>query len=513
MWHRLSYQSGDTIAEPHGIFFMSTADGSVDGWQVEPEGGPPFFPFYIATPGNRMIVGHAGQHDVLLHRESGKSIRWRKIYTAFVGGFDDTFVLQERIAVISSFQDYGQPAERVFILSATDAGFEMETTFTLPDKPDLARANVRPLERGRILVSYVNYPENPVALIVDRSSGHVTELGAERIVWPEVRPQRDGHIISTVYFKNSGTPDMTWGVQTFDSEGRPLASPSLSDLDGPVTVSPDLRYALTTGNLGTFAPHLDAGGDSWPIVTCWSIESQEPLFRVRSATFSGGDFLSGPRWLADSSGFLVYTGGEPGQPGVRTALITPGQGAEPVIEYLPYFPMVASPGDADLFATGHSSVWNRRTGQEFEVGATLGFSDFFSPWNGASDEIVSVVPHGGHGGYEVGMLLAPSIEQPPFGDAMRFAVTGAGTCLNLRSAPGLAASIVTCVPEGTVLDIETPNTPPHPDPDNRQPDEPFEGLATHRNWADGEEFVHVREPAGATGWVATTYLTWAKTDD
>jgi hypothetical protein len=209
----------------------------------------------------------------------------------------------------------------------------------------------------------------------------------------------------------------------------------------------------------------------------------------------------------------VYTGGEPGEPGIRTALVTPSEDGEPAIEYLPHFPVVASPGDTDLFATGHSSVWNRRTGQEFEIGATLGFSDFLSPWNGPSDEIVSVVPHGGHGGYEVGMLLAPSIERPPFSDAMRFAVTGAGTCLNLRSSPGLAAGIVTCLPEGTVLDIETPNTPPHPDPDNRQPDEPFEGLATHHNWEDGEDFVHIREPGGASGWVASTYLTWAKTDD
>ena len=512
MWRRLGYESGDTIEEPHGIFFMSAADGSVEGWQIDHEDGPPFDPFYVATTGNELVVAATGQYDVLLHRATGRSIRWPKVYVAFVGGFGETFVLQERLPVISSFKDYGQPSDRFVVCSAAGGRFAVESSFTLPGAPDAARSDVQSLERDRILVSYINYPENPVAFIVDVRSGAATELPAERIVWPDVRAASDGRTISTVHFQNSGTSAMTWGLRTFDSEGRALAAPAVSGLDGPVTASPDFRFALTTGNLGTHAPHLDRGGDSWPVITCWSVESGHPLFRVRSATFSGGDFLSGPRWLADSSGFLVYTGPEPGDasaPSVRTALVTLEAGGEPSIEYLPHRPLVASPGNPDLFATSHSSIWNRRSGDHFELGASLGFSDFFSPWNGTSEEIVSVVPHGGHGGYQVGTLLAPAIERPPLSDAMRFAVTGSATCLNLRSAAGLAADILACIPEGTGLELEVPDTPPHPDPDNREPDEPFEGLATHRNWEDGEEFVHVREPGGATGWVSTTYLTWA----
>jgi hypothetical protein len=510
-WRRLNYRSGDTISEAHGIFFMSAADGSVVGWQLLHDDGPPYHPSYVAPHGNRMVIAATLDHDVLFHREYGTSVRWPKRYLAYVGAFEDIFVLQERIPV-SSKGEYGQPTENLIVCSAAGDHFRPIATFTLPGAPDAARSTVLALAGDRLLLHFIDYPQPPQALVVDLSSGSVESLLAEPDPYIEsVDIAPDGSIVVT-FGSGFGTDAQGWGAVALGPDG------AAQDTFGPhpssrsPLLSRDSHFAATSSYLRVsqnVLDAIDAPGESWPEVTLWSVERDEPLFRVRSATFSGGDFLSGPRWLADSSGFLVYTGAGPGEQGVRTALVTLDGGGEPSIEYLPHRPLVASPGNPDLFAASHSSIWNRHTGDLFEVGANLGFSDFFSPWNGRSDEIVCVVPHGGHGGYQVGTLLAPAIERPPLGDAMHFAVTGSETCLNLRSAPGLAADILMCIPEGAVLELDVPNTPPHSDPDNRQPDEPFEGLATHRNGEDGEEFVHVREPSGANGWVSTTYLTWA----
>jgi len=515
MWRRLSYNSGDRIEEPHGIFFMSATDGSVEGWQYQDD-ELQFDPSYVATPGNRLVIASADEHDVLLHRETGTSIRWPKVYVALVGGFADTFVLQERLPIISSIYDYGQPAERLFVCSAANGNFRAEATFTLPDVMDAARSTVLALPGNHILLHINDYPQSPTALIVDVQSGDVTRLIGDPGAWIEdARVSEDGYIIAT-QGRGVGTPDQGWGVFVVDADRRTQKTFGAHAPSGQPMLSPDLRYALVPGDLRTVEVRSEIGSESWPEITLWDIDKAEALFRTRSATFSGGDFLSGPRWLADSSGFLAYTGPEPGNTDmgdVRTVLISLREGGAPEIEYLPYRPMVASPADPDLFATSHSSVYNRRSGDVFDLHASLGFSDFFSPWNGTSDEIVCVVPHGGHGGYEVGTLLAPHAELAPLSDAMRFAVAGTANCLNLRAKPGLAAEIRMCIPEGTVLELAVPDTPPHPDPDNRQPDEPHEGLATHRNGEDGQRFVHVREPGGATGWVAANYLRWADDDD
>jgi hypothetical protein len=108
--------------------------------------------------------------------------------------------------------------------------------------------------------------------------------------------------------------------------------------------------------------------------------------------------------------------------------------------------------------------------------------------------MVFALPHGGHGGGGVPVLLEPFVEYPPFNDALTMQVA-ADDCLNLREGPHIEAPVKPCLPDGTRVDLIA-------DPSG-------DGCAT---WVDSSVtgyWLYVQAPA-ARGWVNSAYLAWLK---
>ena len=78
-----------------------------------------------------------------------------------------------------------------------------------------------------------------------------------------------------------------------------------------------------------------------------------------------------------------------------------------------------------------------------------------------------------------GLYTDAAIERPPFDDRVLVRVV-VDTCLNLREAPSLTATILTCLPNGTVVETGDFQT----------------------SW------THIRTDDGLEGWASAEYLRW-----
>jgi hypothetical protein len=97
------------------------------------------------------------------------------------------------------------------------------------------------------------------------------------------------------------------------------------------------------------------------------------------------------------------------------------------------------------------------------------------------------------------------LEYPPFDDSLRVRVAVSGTCLNLREAPSLEASVIDCLDGATPLTLE-----PEPgDFSGESPVRPLGGALAHYNWQENQSFARVVTDGGMAGWVALEYLDWA----
>ncbi len=284
------------------------------------------------------------------------------------------------------------------------------------------------------------------------------------------------------------------------------------------SVSPDGRQRLRQVDLHSAPPEGEGSGESWPAVL--QFDADAPVLRVRSAALTYGDRLPDRRWLADGSGFVAMVRDDsPVRPANPYAYGIVSRGG--VLERLPRIPVevddwytrpstcgpAPSPTNPDLLSFGRFYLYNRRSGEWFiprlptpqNGPAHLSLED--SPWVGAPDEMVFALNHGGHGGGSPPALIAPLVEPAgfPADPPMRFRVAGTGSCLNLRSGPGIESGVVACLADGAVLTLH---------PEGQYLWENATQKYTHSFDASGP-FVMVRTEDGREGWVSTQYLEWA----
>ncbi|MCC7365173.1 MAG: SH3 domain-containing protein [Dehalococcoidia bacterium] len=280
--------------------------------------------------------------------------------------------------------------------------------------------------------------------------------------------------------------------------------------------SPDGRYIAEEVTLFQRPAIGEGTGERWTAVTV-SDGGGEPLFCIRSAAIRYGDNLPSDRWLADSSGFVAQFRGDIGRPyDFRHGIVR----LDGSIELLPRVPLeedqwfrsprnlgpVPAPFDADLLSFGRFYLYNRRTGSWFipdledENGpAHWGGDD--SPWAGRPGEMMFALGHGGHGGMNSPILIEPWVDRPPIAGlpAMRFRVSGTGSCLNLRELPSQDSPVLACLADGTMLTL---------DPDGAILwENATQGYSTA--YDETGAWVLVRTAAGKRGWVYAGYLAWA----
>jgi hypothetical protein len=250
--------------------------------------------------------------------------------------------------------------------------------------------------------------------------------------------------------------------------------------------------------------------EQWPSVVVADAETFEPLFRVRGASLSYGDFLSDSRWLADSSGVVVKVLAEDasgpffGDAAGYAVVKADGSG----LERLPpapvegddwyrkpaYYAPVPSPTDPDLLAYGRLSIYHRAA-DSWVHGNLVSETgpQHLSPWAAGGDVLAFSPNHGGHDGGGWTPVIAPRIELPPFRSEIRFRVVG-DTCLEMRSEPGGEGDIVDCLEPETVLELL------------RAPDVTGDRFSTVITDKGAFVLVGAGEP---WGWVSTSYLEWA----
>jgi hypothetical protein len=277
------------------------------------------------------------------------------------------------------------------------------------------------------------------------------------------------------------------------------------DPDSGADFSPDGRLvALSDSSL---VETQGEGATVWRSTVVADARTGRPLFRVQGAWPGSGVRLQGSRWLADSSGFVVMTAGDPADPGANgepkrfgyQVVSRDGTGARwlPFSSDVRYAAPVPSPVAATVFAIGRNAVVDlsngKRAGVTFAEDQT---SDFFGPWGSEGKEIRFTSPLLGHGISFPMLISSLRIEKPPFHDDFSFVVARTGSCLNLHEKPSRTATTNGCVPDGTLVArtvVPLENT-----------SQPLGAIVE-----GPDRWVHVQAADGNSGWASANYLDWA----
>ena len=520
---RLSYAPGQAIDAKHGVFFMDTNTGAVEGWRLSDaailaDGDDPADCCYFATVSddNRFIAVRTSKTSWLLDRKSGKAISWEPGRMAFVSssphyllferaanpGFDPNpefdgryTIVDENFAPVSAFKlERGgrglprvlfSPDERTLIIPA---GNKSWSDYTGLQQVDVATGAVR---------SLANLPAVPPGY----SPGPPKFLGLEKTdefaVTIRYGPQFDAPKSAA-----GDLPNLTL-VRRYSWSGTLLAEFELPTTG--VSLSPDGKLLAYEQMQRSVTSEADSPTEYWSNVVVADGRTGSVLLRVRSASLYYGDGLGDARWLADSSAIPVAVrprssraADVPHWRNVSFSLLVPNEGRVQALDLAEnaLLAPIPAPDRPGLFAVGHTGVLELGSGRQ--VAAKVSGEIWFGhvpPWGKTSAEIRFALPHGGHGGGGPGTFLSPRIEYPPFDDRFAFRVTGTGSCLNLRSLPSGSASTSGCLPDGSGVALSDP-----------PPGLPYGKLAAW--FADETLWIHIRIASGEEGWVSSEYLRW-----
>lgn len=530
-----SYESGELIEWWHGIFFMDTETGRVEGYRVSEEASR--LESYVSElAGEEKAFSYSARHAVY-----GPDNRWVEVIR------EDRavrFLVDRATDRAWRLGDYlnlhGASADRLLWLVAGTA------VVTDHEFAELARSE------GRLSGVYFS-PDGRRVLFTDRAvtaSGEFAPLGSvyawdvetsERTllfeprahgewgeptaVWAWLRPGGETIRVRVEYARPEGTPrhPREWYDLSWEGEVRArAASPGRHWSERP---SPDLSYVAWAEegyDLGDY-------GRAWPAVVVADGESGEPLLRVRSAGFPDLDAA----WLASGDGMVLWGAAEANDRGWAVVVqIRP----QPGLEWLPRLPdewrpmlprglipwprreaMVTAATGSDRFFAGRyrlfadggaeesrdgvalydalSGRWRLVAIRTYQPGADVFGDPFFYlipfwPAAGGERELAMVVRGHRFRGGGMTELNRTALEFPPLEEEFAFRVARTGSCLRVRESPGEDQAIVDCLPDGTRVVVS-------------------EGRPDMRDvaWAVGDlDWIHVRTDAGVEGWVARRFL-------
>ncbi len=500
---RRTFASREVIPWAHGLFFMDTGTGEVEGWQG-PNGTSGFEPAKVASGWFSISYGRVGY---LVNRQSGRTISWdsQRLQPEVLTG---EYAIIRRVR-----QPNDPPANHVFEVVRLGE-FKAVARFELGPREFVAL--VSPDGTYVVIVTTAVDRAPEFSLLDLRDFSRTKVFTEDRMVqgrfaqFSAVEPAGTAGFVVRLYWAKTDSTPIEYSARflLFDTRARSPSPEYRSDLYNAVAQI-DERKRVTESFL--IAP--SGGEEWWPRVTT---TGASPNVGVWSAALTYGDRLPSQRWLADGSAFVALVRSAPfatseGVAGDRLsyAIVEPSSRTLGRVD-LPPIPQprwfeadfqrgaVPSPADSDVIAFGRLEAYNRRTGRW--VRATMkddSGPQHLDPWaTGTSREMVFAWPHGGHGGRIAPSLLAPKVQ--PGGLAPenpRVRVVGAGDCLNVREAPGLDAKVSACVADRTTLAL-TPGA--------------RDGLPSATSeWRTDGLWAAVAAPDGTTGWVSSAYLEWA----
>lgn len=448
---RLQIAPGDVVNR-RGLFFMQVATGAIEGWVVSDYATGANFQ---VSPDNRWLAATASDTTYLADRTTGSVYRWP--------------TEQVRLLVAQGERLLFADDEYLWLVGA-----DLRPLRTLPLKPASPRAAFS--RNGRTL-ALVN---DGILYLVEAEAGPFREVGPVPTDVPtvEASQHRDELLVRAVRYTGAGAE---YVVQRYSWQGKRL---------GELTMPDNKSWLSPDGSLVAWDQSL-AGISSAVIIS--DANEIEPRFRLQGGDLCDPDLLHPYEvWLADGSGVIVKTEG-----GYR--ILTPaGEMIEsPALTGIRGEPTPA-PDRPDRFALGRTKVVDAAGNP---VAATVlgpdanGTPGHLHPWGYTSDELRFTTIHNGHGGRcSYPPPLTAQAERPPFPSDVTVTVgLPADECLNLRAQPGLAGTVITCIPGGSRLTVTTDPPPPPPGMMRATPTVPH---------VDGDWWVHVRAPGGQQGWIA-----------
>ena len=486
--HR-TFEPGEEIDWPHGIFFMDMQTERIEGYRVVADIGyeDSLWGNYHTTDDNNWISGTDGYTLWLLDRSNHRAWKLAEGLRT-VSMSRNRMLLSDRgpsglywvLEYPALDQKEGSGGAAVF--SIKEQEYQTNTAFFSPQEDILVLMNDR-------IVYLVELNSMDTIVLFDGKTDATHTYGVELDLLGKI-----GFLVS-LYGKSE------LERHAFDWSGKELPWNHHW-----VSLSPDGRYALRAEEAREV---WSRGGTclAWPLIGIEDVATGLPLFRVRSAESSFHD------WLADGSGIVAKVGDDSGELfGFAIVRIQP----QPRVAPLPLPPegrwtlQVAPSSDAGRYFVyaGLSSVqvydaadgrWGLPVVSEH---ASVWFGIPFWGVDHREMRFRLGPPLLGERGCLSLIMIPPKLEFPPYDDTLAFRVAGTASCLYLRAEPGGDRAIRDCLPDGTrLLFSELPEwVEANPDPDVRYRD-PFVAW-WERPW------VHVRTDDGAEGWVALEYLEW-----
>ena len=236
--------------------------------------------------------------------------------------------------------------------------------------------------------------------------------------------------------------------------------------------------------------------DPWSSVVVASVETCEPIFRVRSAFIR--DYAWFGQWLSDSGGIVVgHRSGfavvrlEPQPHLIDLPPAPPGYPAHPPGSVAATGPVPAPTGGGRYFAYSFpGGVFDVQHGRwvpapfaDGDQPAPNGHLDHSFSWGETHEELWLTRSFWEYS--PEWLLLPPRIEFPPFKTDHSFRVARTVNCLNLVETPEQGSVVLECLVNGTRLSLSTP-------------------LSIDGVW--GGYSIRVRTDEGLEGWVSIDYL-------
>lgn len=537
-WERHSFAPRAPIDLKHGIFFMDTATGEVDGWALAFDDGGDPTPSVRYSPGasNRLVTGvWNGQLrsqtplSAVVDRATGQAWSWPT----------DLLVAAPVAGDLVLFADAGA--------SRGETGSERPTPVYVADSSmrivgefELAGAAGSVSRLGDTHRQVLSLPDKDLLVFIARDPARLVEV---HIRSGEVRDlafaadlaEGAESILTIAEGRTPGRLDIMLSKPPVDKSDGPEVFLVQMDLDGTVQLrleagaqqslafhetSPDGRFELLSGTLRSAYQGVGDNED-WVYAETRDASTGKPAFRALSGHLQYGDLLPEHRWLADSSGFIVQTQDQSADPTDSDSwwsgreyrvVAVDGSDAPLALPSPEAFPVwwnrapVPSPDDPSLLSLGRTALYNRASGQLIIPGDLRDPGEHLDPWGNDSSEMRFALPHGGHDGAGPGTILPLQVEFAPFSSTPAFTVARTGGCANLRAGPSLDSEILDCLPDGAGVVLSPPL---RPDTGREEDEKPIELEPSAYQHDPTQAFVRVRTEAEIDGWIAIQFLDWA----
>ncbi len=486
------YAAGEAVPWDPGLFLLAVESGEVEAWvrslaalsEDERSDASRASADLDVSPSNRFVSWAA--HGMLYDRHTER-----------------TFALDSSMVEFDRWWGTGFGERLLFRLVSSGAFVAMDTEL----RP-VARLELPPGERftspngGYILVrECVECEPGDRFHLVNLEDEANPTVHSWELPWRTVRYRDSGDIPYRIELLDglvafiADTGRLTCRVARYDLRGTLLSDVTIpggcyepgrigalwSPLHSLQRISPDGRLLAVATSSGT------------PVAKVFDAATGEEVLRVKGVYLPWSEPEPTGVWLADSSGIVVRA-----RRGTSNAAID-GEWRQA--------PGRPAPDDPDRFFSCYPLFFYCRMQVTDHTGEALASFSFGVPsapipdppyqaalvldrranWGATSDTLRTWTTFFHVQGGEAPSTppdSSPVIERPPFEDRLLVEVV-VDTCLNLREEHSLDASIITCLPSGTV--VETDDYYPW-------------------DWRNG--WFHLRTPDGLEGWASAEYLRW-----